>query len=141
VAPDRELSDGVRRLARDLGWFGLVQVEFVRDQLGVPHVTDFNGRFYGSMALAVGAGANLPAIWALQALGHDERLRARPHDGAGFQWLNRDLAAARAEGLRALAGSLAAVPFASHSMWSARDPWPALRYLVPEAARRLRSTS
>jgi predicted ATP-grasp superfamily ATP-dependent carboligase len=141
VPARRELSEGVRRLAADLGWFGLVQVEFVRDELGVPRITDFNGRFYGSMALAVGAGANLPAIWALQALGHDERLRRTPRSRAGFQWLNRDLAAARAEGMRQLLGSLAAAPFASHSMWSARDPWPALRYLLPEAARRLRSTS
>jgi predicted ATP-grasp superfamily ATP-dependent carboligase len=139
IAIEPGLSSAVRRLAEDLGWFGLVQVEFVRDENGVPHVTDFNGRFYGSMALALGAGANLPAIWAQQALGADGRLRGPLRRGASFQWLNRDLAASRAQGPLALAGALAAIPSASHSMWDARDPGPAVRYLIPEAFERLRS--
>ncbi len=137
IEVDPGLSAGVRRLAADLGWFGLVQVEFVRGEDGAPRVTDFNGRFYGSMALAVGAGVNLPAIWALQALGRDGRMQGPPRAGAGFQWLNRDLAASRALGPRALAGAIAAVPVAAHSMWSVRDPWPAARYLIPEALGRL----
>lgn len=136
VDPDPELSRGVRALVAELGWFGLVQVEFMRDGAGAPHVTDFNGRFYGSMALAAGAGANLPAIWAGQALGLGTRLQAPARAGAGFQWLNRDLAAARARGPRALAGALAAAPACAHSMWDARDPGPALRYLPGELARR-----
>jgi predicted ATP-grasp superfamily ATP-dependent carboligase len=139
VPHDPELSRGMRRLARELGWFGLVQVEFVRDEQGVAHVTDFNGRFYGSMALATGAGVNLPALWAQLALGTRRPQARRPRRTAGFQWLNRDLPAARAQGPVALLGALAAAPVASHSMWSPRDPWPALRYLLPEAFRRLRS--
>jgi predicted ATP-grasp superfamily ATP-dependent carboligase len=139
VARDPELSAGMRRLARDLGWFGLVQVEYVRDASGVAQVTDFNGRFYGSMALATGAGVNLPALWAQLALGGGRPAAPRPRRTAGFQWLNRDLPAARAHGTRALLGAVAAAPVASHSMWSVRDPWPALRYLLPEAFRRLRS--
>ncbi len=139
VTPDPELSSGMRRLARALGWFGLVQVEFVRDAAGVAHVTDFNGRFYGSMALATGAGVNLPALWAQLALGGARPAAPEPRRTAGFQWLNRDLPAARAHGPRALLGALAVAPVASHSMWSPRDPWPALRYLVPEGSRRLRA--
>jgi predicted ATP-grasp superfamily ATP-dependent carboligase len=138
VASDPELSRGVRTLVSDLGWFGLAQIEFVRDAQGIAHVTDFNGRFYGSMALATGAGANLPAVWAEQALGRDGRLRGVPRQGAGFQWLNRDLAASRAAGPRALLGAIAAIPVTAHSMWDLRDPAPAARYLLPEAFRRLR---
>jgi predicted ATP-grasp superfamily ATP-dependent carboligase len=137
VSPDPELSRGVRALVADIGWLGLVQVEFMRDAAGVAHITDFNGRFYGSLALATGAGANLPAIWADQALGRDTRLTEPPRIGAGFQWLNRDLAASYALGPRALAGALLAAPRDSHSMWDARDPSPCLRYLLPEAGRRL----
>jgi predicted ATP-grasp superfamily ATP-dependent carboligase len=139
VQADPELSSGVRALARDLGWFGLTQVEFVRDGDGTPHVTDFNGRFYGSMALATGAGANLPALWADHALGRGGELARPPRPGAGFQWLNRDLAAANAAGPRALLGALAAVPLSAHSMWDPRDPAPAVRYLLPEAVQRLRA--
>ncbi len=137
VPPDPELSRGVRALVKDLGWFGLAQVEFVRDARGAANVTDFNGRFYGSMALATGAGANLPALWANQALGIGGALTSAPRVGASFQWLNRDLAAARARGPRAVMEALAAIPTSSHSMWDARDPAPAFRYLVPEATRRL----
>jgi len=137
VAPDPELSRGVCALVSHLGWFGLAQVEFVRNSNGVAHITDFNGRFYGSMALATGAGANLPALWANHALGRGGTLNGAPRQGASFQWLNRDLAAGLAAGPGATFGALAAVPFASHSMWTVRDPGPALRYLLPEAAHRL----
>jgi predicted ATP-grasp superfamily ATP-dependent carboligase len=139
VPADPELSRGVRALVADLGWFGLTQVEFVRDGDGAAHITDFNGRFYGSMALATGAGANLPGLWAQHALGRGDAMPAAPRQGAGFQWLNRDLAAAHAAGPRALLGAVAAAPLASHSMWDPRDPGPAFRYLLPEALRRLRA--
>jgi len=139
VAPDRKLSRGVRALVKELGWFGLAQVEFVHDRDGVARITDFNGRFYGSMALATGAGANLPALWAELALGREGARTAAAREGSGFQWLNRDLAAAYKEGPRALLGALAVAPFTSHSMWNPRDPLPAARYLLPEGLRRLRA--
>jgi predicted ATP-grasp superfamily ATP-dependent carboligase len=139
VAPEPQLSRGVRELVRELGWFGLAQIEFIRGADGTPHVTDFNGRFYGSLALATGAGANLPALWANQALGRDGALTRPPKRSSGFQWLNRDLAAAYAQGPRALAGAVAVAPLASHSMWDPRDPGPTMRYLLPEGLRRLRA--
>jgi predicted ATP-grasp superfamily ATP-dependent carboligase len=138
VAPDPELSRGVHALVRELGWFGLAQIEFFRDRRGVASITDFNGRFYGSMALATGAGANLPALWADEALGRAPAPATAARQGARFQWLNRDLAAGYAEGPRGLLGALAAAPFAAHSMWDLRDPLPAIRYLLPEAFRRAR---
>jgi predicted ATP-grasp superfamily ATP-dependent carboligase len=138
VAPDPELSRGVRALVSELGWFGLAQIEFFRDRDGRAWITDFNGRFYGSMALATGAGANVPALWAQEALtGAAPDATAR--QGARFQWLNRDLAAGYAAGPRGLLGALAAAPFASHSMWDLRDPLPVVRYLLPEGVRRARA--
>lgn len=137
VETDPQLSAGVRALAKELGWFGLVQVEFVRDDSGAPHITDFNGRFYGSMALATGCGVNLPGIWANLALGRNGTLTGQPTRHVDFQWLNRDIAAGYAEGPQALIGALTAAPLASHSMWSPRDPGPTFRYLLPEAFRRV----
>jgi len=139
VRAEETLSRGVHALVKDFGWFGLAQIEFVRDRDGVARITDFNGRFYGSMALATGAGANLPALWANQALGRDRAPAIAARQGADFQWLNRDLAAAYAEGPRAVLSALAAAPFAAHSMWDRRDPAPAVRYLLPEGLRRLRA--
>lgn len=138
-ATDPELSRGARALVRELDWFGLVQIEFIRDTEGTPQITDFNGRFYGSMALASGAGLNLAGLWASHAVGLDGVAAHHLRRRRGFQWLNRDLAAARAEGPRALLGAVAAIPLTSHSMWNLRDPGPAIRYLLPESARRVRA--
>jgi predicted ATP-grasp superfamily ATP-dependent carboligase len=141
VARNAELSGAVARLARELGWIGLAQVELFRDADGRPSITDFNGRFYGSMALAVRAGVNVPAIWARDALGLDPWNGAGPPAarlGTRFQWLNRDLAAGWAGGPGTLLDALAAAPVAAHSMWEPADPLPVFRYLVPEAGRRLR---
>jgi predicted ATP-grasp superfamily ATP-dependent carboligase len=141
VAPGPELSAGIARLVAELGWTGLAQVELFRAPDGTVSITDFNGRFYGSMALAIRAGVNVPAIWAREALGLD------PWDGGAavparlgttFQWLNRDIAAGLAQGPAALLGAIATAPGAAHSMWEPRDPLPVFRYLLPEAGRRLR---
>jgi predicted ATP-grasp superfamily ATP-dependent carboligase len=137
VAPDRELSSGIAALVRELGWFGLAQVELFHEPDGTTAITDFNGRFYGSMALAVAAGVNVPALWARIALGeHPSPPAARR--GPRFQWLNRDLAEGASRGAGPALAALAAAPFAAHSMWDLRDPMPAIRYLAPEAVRRLR---
>lgn len=141
VAPDPELSRGIARLVAELGWRGLAQIELFRDANGTASVIDFNGRFYGSMALALRAGINVPAIWARDALGLDPWGGGGPasaREGARFQWLNRDLAAGWAAGPAGLLSALAAAPRSSHSMWDRRDPLPAARYLVPEAVRRAR---
>jgi predicted ATP-grasp superfamily ATP-dependent carboligase len=141
VARDAELSRGIARLVGELKWTGLAQIEHFRAADGTASITDFNGRFYGSMALAIRAGVNVSGIWARDALGLD------PWDGASasagrtdarFQWLNRDLAAGYAQGPAGLLGAILMAPRASHSMWDRSDPLPAVRYLLPEAARRLR---
>ncbi len=141
IATDAELSESVARLARELGWIGLAQVELFRDAGGRAWITDFNGRFYGSMALAVRAGVNVPAIWARDALGLDPWNGSGPAPariGTRFQWLNRDLAAGWAGGPGALLDAVAAAPVAAHSMFEPSDPMPVFRYLLPEAGRRLR---
>lgn len=139
VAPDPALSQRVHALVRELGWFGLAQIEFVRDADGVAQITDFNGRFYGSMALATGAGANLPALWTKLALGEHHATTPAHRLGTRFQWLSGDLSAARASGISATLRALAFAPFAVHSMWSSRDPAPAVRYLVPRTLGRMRA--
>ncbi len=73
VAPDAELESAVGRLVRAFEWSGLFQLQVVwRD--GVPYAIDFNPRMYGSLALAISAGANLPAIWADLVAGREPQL-------------------------------------------------------------------
>jgi len=140
VAPDAELSVRVRELVRRLEWFGLAEIEYLLDDRGVPRFTDFNGRFYGGMALAGRAGVNVAATWALLAIGRPVARAAPQRVGARFQWLNRDLAASlHADGPRGMAMALALAPGSAHSVWNPRDPAPATRYLLPEGLRRLRA--
>ena len=73
-ALDPSLAEGVAALLEELNWFGLAQVQFQVPPGGEPVLIDLNGRFYGSMALVLAAGLNLPAIWA--ALATDRPLPA-----------------------------------------------------------------
>jgi predicted ATP-grasp superfamily ATP-dependent carboligase len=122
VECDLDLAGRVARLLADLGWFGLAQVQFLQESTGPPRIIDLNGRFYGSMALAVAAGPNFPDLWA--RLATDRPLPPVPVARAGvrFQWLEGDLKRVRAEGLGlgGMFGCLARAPGAVHSMW---DPW------------------
>jgi predicted ATP-grasp superfamily ATP-dependent carboligase len=125
---DRELVPGVSRLLADLGWFGLAQVQFLQEPGGPARVIDLNGRFYGSMGLALAAGPNFPDLWARLATGRDLPRVPVARAGVRFQWLEGDLRRARAErrggGVRDLLGSLRRAPGAVHSMWDPRDPGP-----------------
>jgi len=137
ITPDAELSERVRVLVRQLGWFGLAEIEYLLDDRLVPRFTDFNGRFYGGIALAYNAGVNVAAAWARLATGRPLPPIAPQRVGARFQWLNRDLAASlHADGAKGLAEALALAPRSAHSMLARGDLGPVLRFYLPELARR-----
>jgi hypothetical protein len=73
IPPDEGLEDGVAGLLELVGFSGIFQVQFISSD--VNYFIDFNPRMYGSLALAVGAGLNLPAIWADLLVGRSPRLR------------------------------------------------------------------
>lgn len=137
IARDEELSARVGELVGSLEWFGLAEVEYLLDDRGVPRFTDFNGRFYGGIALANRAGVNVAGAWARLAIGQAPSPAHPQRDGARFQWLNRDLAASRhAEGLKGMATALSLAPRSAHSMVTRRDLGPLLRFYLPELMRR-----
>lgn len=68
VPVDRELDAGVRRLLRRIGWSGFFNVQTI-ESAGARYLIDFNPRLYHSLALAVAAGANLPAFYTSLLLG------------------------------------------------------------------------
>ena len=52
-------------------WQGVAMVEFKRDaKTGTPYLMEINGRFWGSLQLAVDAGVDFPALVVAAALGH-----------------------------------------------------------------------
>ena len=129
VPVDPELAGRAAALLAALGWFGLAELQFIVPADGIPRLIDLNGRFYGSLALAVRAGANLPSTWAALATGRDVG-PVTAAAGVRYSWWEGDLRRALVErrgGLaRDLAGALYAGVGAAHSITRWRDPAPAL---------------
>jgi carbamoylphosphate synthase large subunit len=146
-ALDPSLAEGVAALLADLNWFGMAQIQFQVPPGGEPVLIDLNGRFYGSLALALAAGLNLPAIWAALAAGRPIPPIEPARIGVRYHWLESDLRRAVKE-RSGFAGTLRYALGARHGIWDARDPGPGLlhagrlsgralrRVLRPERARR-----
>jgi predicted ATP-grasp superfamily ATP-dependent carboligase len=131
VPVGEEIGGGARALLAELGWNGLVQLQFIVGADGRPRLIDLNPRFYGSLALAIGAGVNLPAVAAASATGGRPSVPAA-RVGARYQWLVGDLQAQLADERGRVAALLSTLRWgigAHHSVWSARDPAPAAWYL------------
>ena len=128
VTPDPALEAGVSRLIGALGWSGIFQVQFVSSG-GVSYLIDLNPRMYGSLALAVAAGLNLPAIWADLLLGRPPRAGICKV-GARFRSEERDLAALGAAMIaadwRTVLDVLRPRRGTTHALGALRDPMPLL---------------
>jgi predicted ATP-grasp superfamily ATP-dependent carboligase len=128
VHPNVRLEQALDRLLGQLGWSGLFQAQFIHAPYG-DYLIDFNPRMYGSLALAVGAGANLPAIWLDLLLGRDPVI-PRYRVGARFRSEEKDVQIllrelAHGDRSAALAGLLPRRNTA-HAILTVRDPLPAL---------------
>ena len=85
-----DLRRRVVALLADLAWEGLFELELMETDGGVWHAIDMNPRPYGSIALAIGAGANLPSLWCRHLLGDDpDPVTATP--GVFYRWTDADL--------------------------------------------------
>ena len=128
IPRDPELEAAVGRLLGSLRWSGLFQAQFIRTDDG-DYLIDFNPRMYGSLALAVAAGANLPAIWVDLLLGRPVHV-ADYRVGVRFRAEEKDvraIARTLASG-RVLEAVHAMLPHrhTAHAAFSLRDPLPLL---------------
>lgn len=129
VARDRELESRVAKLIGLIGWSGLFQAQLLRTVDQRRLLIDFNPRAYGSLALAVGAGANLPALWASDVLGIDPP-PAGYRAGVRYRMEHNDLRAIfktlrDGHPLAALT-ALSPHPRTVHAIVRLRDPGPVL---------------
>jgi predicted ATP-grasp superfamily ATP-dependent carboligase len=63
VLPDPDLVAQAEQLLRHFGWTGVAMVEFKRDSItGTPYLMEVNGRFWGSLQLAIDAGVDFPRL-------------------------------------------------------------------------------
>jgi predicted ATP-grasp superfamily ATP-dependent carboligase len=142
VSIDPELAARVKDLLARVGWSGLAQLQFILPRDGEPSLIDFNGRIYGSIALAIAAGANLPAVWLGSATGRGGGAMVTAASGVRYQWLWGDLRRALAERrgglIRDLVATLRYSRGAVQSLWHPDDPRPAIRYLRLVLARAAR---
>ncbi|HEY1833848.1 MAG TPA: ATP-grasp domain-containing protein [Solirubrobacteraceae bacterium] len=136
VAVDPELRARVQQLLLHVGWQGLAQLQFIATDDGRHLLIDFNPRLYGSLALAVRAGANHPDAFARLATGRPVQ-PSEGRAGARYQWFSRDLRASLNEPRRAseVVRCITVGAGAAHSLWSWEEPLLAPRFLAAQAGR------
>ena len=135
------LLEPAERLLTALRWHGPAMVEFRDDGAHPPYLMEVNGRFWGSLQLAVAAGADFPRWWAEILMGRPVERRTSYATGVTVRWLWGDvkrflyiLAGAPAgypgryptigQGLRELLGPQ---PSGTQSeAWQTDDRWPAV---------------
>lgn len=130
VPVDEALVAKVEAMLLELGWHGLVELQFLTGDDGIPYLIDFNGRFYGSLALAESARPGLVTAWAESVL--ESRTPELPDArvGARYSWAAGDLRRARIErrgGLtRDVMNTLQWAARARHSIWDPQDIRPSI---------------
>lgn len=140
VPVDEGLAAKAESMLAALGWTGLVELQFLRHADEPPVLIDLNGRYFGSMALSITAGVDLPVAGALVAMGQDPGRLPDGRPGVSYAWLAGDLRRALVERrggiVRDVLGTLGAVLRANTtSVLARRDPRPML-WLAGERLRR-----
>jgi len=141
VAPDLEREARIRALVLALGWSGVFGLQLLR--VGEhSYAIDFNPRVYGSIALAIAAGHNLPAIWVELLLGR--RPLVGPYRaGVHYRVLGTDIRAIarmwRTGRRRQVLAALAPRRGTVHGALAPGDPWPLLAGLHKVGGRLARA--
>ncbi len=87
IDPPAGLAERSRALLEDIGWRGVAMVEYKIDQTsGMPYLMEINGRFWGSLQLAIDAGADFPRILLDRALGRPAASPPRYRTGVRGRW-------------------------------------------------------
>lgn len=148
---DPEIAAGIQRLCREVGYFGVIDAEFVVDG-DRRLLIDFNPRFYNHMAFEVDRGLPLPWLAYLGALG-DEGALARAMEACrqdlrddGRVYVHR-LSTKLMLAAQSLAGAITAEERRGWQRWiaghagritdpvaQAGDPWPGAAEVALELA-------
>lgn len=93
IALPKPMTDYAVRLLEHVQWHGVAMVEFKVDRRsGVPSLMEINGRFWGSLQLAIDAGLNVPYLFHQMTGGR--RLAVPDHSyrvGTKSRWLLGDV--------------------------------------------------
>ena len=87
IAIDEDLRDRSRALLDRFGWRGVAMVEYKRDSLtGESYLMEVNGRFWGSLQLAIDAGVDFPRLLVASALGERVEPQKTYRVGVRSRW-------------------------------------------------------
>jgi predicted ATP-grasp superfamily ATP-dependent carboligase len=87
VPMDPDLLDRSRALLERFHWEGVAMVEYKRDaSTGQPYLMEVNGRFWGSLQLAIDAGVDFPRLLVECALGSDVGVLNTYRVGVRSRW-------------------------------------------------------
>lgn len=89
----KPMVDYAVQLLKKSGWHGVAMVEFkVERETGIPRLMEINGRFWGSLQLAIDAGINFPHLLYQVAIGEPVGVpQGRYQVGVRSRWLLGDL--------------------------------------------------
>jgi len=141
VPLDPRLHRPAARLLAQLGWHGPAMVEFRDDGTSEPWLLEVNGRFWGSLELAIASGIDFPNLWVRLLRGERVEPQAEYATGVTRRWLwgdfRRMLHIVRGrprgytgayptvlEGVREVLGPQP--PGTRSETWHSDDRWPAL---------------
>jgi predicted ATP-grasp superfamily ATP-dependent carboligase len=87
IAADPQLVARSRALLEHLGWCGVAMVEYkVDERTGTPYLMEVNGRFWGSLQLAVDAGVDFPVLLVAAATGAEPEPVPSYTTGVRLRW-------------------------------------------------------
>lgn len=87
-----DLREHATRLLSHFRWSGVAMVEFKEDTAtGIPYLMEVNGRFWGSLQLAVDAGVDFPALLVDRAMGGAVSPTEDYREGIRSRWLWGDV--------------------------------------------------
>jgi predicted ATP-grasp superfamily ATP-dependent carboligase len=87
VPIDEPLRNRSRALLEQFGWWGVAMVEYKRDSTtGQPYLMEVNGRFWGSLQLAIDSGVDFPRILVACALGEHTQQMPPYRVGVRSRW-------------------------------------------------------
>jgi predicted ATP-grasp superfamily ATP-dependent carboligase len=89
---DSTLKDYAMRIFGPLGWHGVAMMEFKEDsRTGTRFLMEINGRFWGSLQLAIDAGVDFPFLVCELAMGRTPRTMPVYRAGVKSRWLLGDV--------------------------------------------------
>lgn len=93
IALPKAMVEATLKLLQPVKWHGVAMVEFKVDQVTQrPLLMEINGRFWGSLQLAVDAGVNFPSLLLDMAMGNPQTVPENGYRiGVKSRWLLGDL--------------------------------------------------